>query len=140
MVTDVYTPNITSTHKLPFYLSSVRAGFPSPADDYIESPLDLNEYLIKRPASTFYVRVKGNSMIQAGIFSNDILIVDRSIEQYQNRIIVAMLDGEFTVKRLRKINGHLILMAENPEYANIHITEDRDFEVWGVVVHVIHHV
>ncbi len=140
MVTDIYNPDITQARALPLYLSKVRAGFPSPADDYIDQKLDLNDFLIKRPASTFFVKVKGDSMINAGIASGDILIVDRSRDPGNNKIIVAILDGEFTVKRVRKVRDRLYLLAENPDYEPIEITEDRDFEAWGVVLHVIHSV
>ncbi|MBP9855670.1 MAG: translesion error-prone DNA polymerase V autoproteolytic subunit [Candidatus Omnitrophica bacterium] len=133
-----YTTKIE--RKLPLYLSHVPAGFPSPADDYIEKSLDLNEYLIDHPASTFFVRVKGDSMINAGIQNGSILIVDRSLEAINNKIVVAILNGEFTVKRMKKYNGNIFLVAENPNYAPIEVTSNMDFEVWGVVVHVIHSV
>lgn len=120
------------------YLSSIKAGFPSPADDYLEKPLDLNEYLIEHPAATFFVRVKGDSMAGAGIFSGDILIVDRSIEATTDKIIVAILNGEFAVKRLKKMNQQIFLISENPHYTPIEIKEEMEFEVWGVVIHVIH--
>ena len=122
------------------FLSPVKAGFPSPADDYLEQPLDLNEHLIKHPAATFFVRVSGDSMIQAGIFNNDILIVDRSLAAVPNRIVVAVVNGEFTVKRLRRRAGRLLLCAENPAYSPLDVTGAADFEVWGVVVYVIHSV
>lgn len=126
--------------KIPLLLSPVRSGFPSPADDYIEKRLDLNEQLIDHPSATFFVKVKGDSMINAGIFSGDMLIVDRYKEATNNKIIVAAFNGEFTVKRLRKYFGKITLMPENPNYQPIEITDTTDFEVWGVVVHVIHSV
>ena len=140
MVHTIYSPQIKTQRALPFYLSPIEAGFPSPADDYIERSLDLNEYLIRHPSSTFFVKVKGDSMVNAGIFSGDILIVDRSVRSYQNRIIVAILNGEFTVKRFRKSGGSVFLIAENPDYPVLRITQDMDFEIWGVVINVIHHV
>jgi DNA polymerase V len=140
MITDVYRCDAKTQRELPLYLCRIKAGFPSPADDYIDQKLDLNQFLIKRPASTFFVKVKGDSMVNAGIFSGDILIVDRSQDPVNNKIIVAILDGEFTVKRVKKTRGRLYLLAENSDYAPIEITEGMDFEVWGVVLHVIHSV
>ncbi len=126
------------TPQIPFFLTSVEAGFPSPADDYIEKTLDLNELLITHPAATFFVRVQGESMCDAQIHTGDILIVDRSIEAKNNVIIIAIYNGEFTVKRLRKDGKQLWLIAENPKYAPLEITEESDFQVWGVVTFIIH--
>jgi len=125
---------------LPLYLSRIKAGFPSPAEDYLDKKLDLNEHLIKHPASTFFVKVKGDSMVGAGINSGDILIVDRSLEPKDKKIIVAVVNGDFTVKRISKRGDRLSLMSENPKYSPIEIKDGMDFEVWGVVVHVIHSV
>ncbi|WP_457572191.1 LexA family protein [Desulfovulcanus sp.] len=124
--------------KLPLYLSQIPAGFPSPADDYIDKNLDLNEFLIKHPAATFFVRAYGDSMREAGIHSGDILIVDRALEPKNNSIVVAVVNGELTVKRLCQKNNKLYLMPDNPGYQPLEITEDMDFEVWGVVTNVIH--
>ncbi|MDP2172368.1 MAG: translesion error-prone DNA polymerase V autoproteolytic subunit [Candidatus Cloacimonadaceae bacterium] len=124
----------------PLLGARIPAGFPSPATDYIEGTLDLNDHLIKHPASTFFVRVEGFSMIQAGIFPDDILIVDRSLEAANNSIIVAVLNGELTVKRLRIEAGRYVLLAENDEYNPIVIDEESDFFVWGLVTYVIHKV
>ncbi len=124
--------------RLPFYSSRMKAGFPSPADDYIEAKLDFNEYLVKHPAATFCVRVTGDSMKNAGINSGDILVVDRAITPADNKIVVAILDGSFTVKRLAKNKNGLFLMPENPIYEPIEIKGEMDFEVWGTVTHVIH--
>ena len=131
------TGPIPKIFRLPLFLSPVRAGFPSPADDFIDLPLDLNEHLIQHPAATFCVRAQGDSMINAGIFPGSILIVDRSLEAHQNSIIVAVLEGDFTVKRYRKLADRIILVAENPKYRPIEIRSEQDFEVWGVVVHAI---
>lgn len=130
------------THlKLPFYLSKVSAGFPSPAEDDIAEKLDLNEYLIKHPAATFLVRASGNSMINAGIYENDILIVDRSLTPIDGKIVVVAIDGQLTVKRLKKHDhGGMTLLAENPNYKPIHIQEGNDVHIWGVVTNVIHHL
>lgn len=117
---------------------SVAAGFPSPAEDYIEKTLDLNEHLILHPEATFFVRVSGDSMIGASIHHGDLLIVDRSRMPQSGNVVIAHVDGEFTVKRLRKTKSGLELVPENPDYAVIPITPDAEFEVWGVVLHVIH--
>ena len=124
--------------ELPLYTSKISAGFPSPAEDYIEKKLDLNEFLIKHEAATFFVRVEGDSMINAGIYSNDILIVDRSITAQSGKIIVAILDGEFTVKRFIKNENEVLLRPENPKYKDITINKESAFEIWGVVTFVIH--
>ena len=116
------------------------AGFPSPAEDYLEKTLDLNEHLAPRPEATFFVRVSGDSMLGAGIHHDDILIVDRSVEPRPGHVVVAHVDGEFTVKRLRKTDSGLELAPENPDYSPIALTPDADFLVWGVVRHVIHSV
>jgi DNA polymerase V len=124
--------------KLPLMLATVPAGFPSPADEYIDEKIDLNEFLIEHPLATFFVRVKGNSMIGVGIHSGDVLIVDKAIEARNNHIVMAVMDGEFTVKRLRKINNKLFLEPENPEFKSIELNENCDFQIWGVVTYVIH--
>ncbi len=125
---------------VPLYSSFVKAGFPSPADDYIETHLDLNEHLIKHPAATFLVRTSGDSMIGIGIHSGDILVVDRSLEAAHGRIVIAALNGELTVKRLYRQNGEIKLLAENPDYPPINIAESFDLVIWGVVTNVIHSV
>lgn len=130
----------THTIACPLVSSYIAAGFPSPADDHLERSLDLNEYMIKHPTATFFVRVEGDSMINAGIRSGDILVVDRALSWKQNSIVVAFLQGEFTVKRIGKKGNMLYLYAENDAYAPIAITSDMDFEVWGVVTFAIHHV
>jgi len=137
-ITEIYRADISKKQKLPLYLSKIYAGFPSPADDYLDKRLDLNEFLVKHPAATFFVRVEGDSMIDAGIYSGDMLIVDRSIEAKNNKIIVAVVNGEFTVKRFRKTKGKVYLISENSAFRPIEVNEDIDFEIWGVVVHVIH--
>jgi DNA polymerase V len=125
---------------LPLHITWIPAGFPSPADDYIDKKLDLNEYLIKHPAATFFVRVSGDSMICAGIDNSDILIVDRAVEPTHNKIIVAVLDGEFTVKRFKIKGNRVFLVPENDKYPVIEIKEGMNFEIWGVVTNVIHQV
>jgi DNA polymerase V len=123
---------------LPLFQSSVRAGFPSPADDFLEQPLDLNEHLIQHPAATFFVRVDGDSMSGANIHPGDILIVDRSLETKSGRIVIAVINGEFTVKRIRIENGTIQLEAEHPDYPPLRIQGGCDFQVWGVVTYIIH--
>lgn len=122
----------------PLYLSPVAAGFPSPAGDYIEKRLDLNEHLIRNPAATFFVRADGDSMRDAGIASGDILVVDRALEPRSGNIVVAALDGELTVKRLRREAGRLYLAPENPDYPPLEIPPEASLYVWGVVTYVIH--
>jgi len=125
---------------LPFYASRVQAGFPSPADDAVETALDLNQYLIKHPAATFFVRVSGDSMSQASIHAGDILIVDRSISPKTGNIVIAVVEGELTVKRLKIQKNQYILVPENPNYQPLVITPEMDFNIWGVVTTVIHSV
>lgn len=124
----------------PLFLNAVAAGFPSPADDFVDKALDLNEHLIDNATATYFVRAAGDSMIDAGIHDNDVLIVDRSRDPKQNDVVIAALDGELTVKRLRKQNGEVWLLPENPTYKPIRVHEDMGFELWGVVTYVIHAV
>jgi DNA polymerase V len=138
VVTDIYSFEKRTDQELPLFVARISAGFPSPADDFIDKKLDLNEFLIKHPAASFFVRVEGDSMINAGIHSGDILIVDRAIEPSDNKIVIAILHGELTVKRIRKMDNKLYLIAENPDFKPIEVNEDMDFEVWGIVTHVIH--
>ncbi len=133
-----FTADVSEKREIPFYASSVSAGFPSPADDYVELSLDLNKHLIKHPAATFYARAKGDSMINAGINDGDLLVVDRALDIYDNCIAVCIIDGEFTVKRLKKKSNKILLIPENEEYKAIEISEFNDFEVWGIVAYVIH--
>lgn len=127
-------------YHLPFYQSSISAGFPSPAEDDMEEKLDLNELLIKHPSATFFLRVSGSSMIRAGIHHDDILVVDRSLEPKSGKIVIASVNGELTVKRLHCEGKKVRLVAENEGYAPIDITEDVDLRIWGVVTNVIHPV
>ena len=137
---NIYTPDQSTEIALPLFMSSVEAGFPSPAEDYIEGSLDLNKHLIKHPAATFFVRVSGDSMINAGMYPDDILIVDRSLEATDKKIVIAVIDGELTVKRLRYRDSLLFLEPENDTCRPIKITKEMSFEVWGVVTNVIHKV
>lgn len=122
----------------PYFEADLQAGFPSPADDYLQQQLNLHEYLVKHPAATFFVKVSGDSMKGAGIFSGDLLVVDRSIAPQNGKIVVAILNGGFTVKRLRLHGKKVWLLAENPAYPPIEICEENDFQVWGIVTYVIH--
>ncbi len=125
---------------LPLFSGKVAAGFPSPADDYIEKTLDLNDLLVKKPAATFFVRAEGESMLGVGIHPDDILVVDRSLEPVVGKIIICALNGELTVKRLKSIGDSIILGAENPTYGDIVVNKEIDLMIWGVVTNVIHNL
>ena len=124
--------------KIPLLNDSVSAGFPSPADDYIEENIDLNEHLISNPFSTFFLRVKGESMINAGIKDKDLIIVDKSLIAKPGDIVIAMIDGEFTIKRLSIKNDELYLKAENNNYPDFRFKNHIDVQIWGVVIYSIH--
>ncbi|MEF2231910.1 MAG: translesion error-prone DNA polymerase V autoproteolytic subunit [Pseudodesulfovibrio sp.] len=130
-------PESASRLAIPLYLDAVPAGFPSPADDYVETALDLNRYLVANPAATFMVRVCGDSMTGAGIRDGDVLVVDRSRDPVPGRIVVAVLDGELTVKRLCRRRGRIVLMPENDVYEPIEVREGQELTVWGVVTGVV---
>ena len=132
--------NIGSSTKvtMPLFLDSVSAGFPSPATDYLENKLDLNEHLIKHPAATFIVKASGPSMVEAGILSGDLLIVDRSVTPKNDNIVIASVFGDLTVKKLRKKGSALFLVSANNEYPSIQIKEEMECFIWGVVTYVIH--
>ena len=125
---------------IPFYQSNVPAGFPSPAEDFMDLDLNLQEYLVQNPSATFCVRVTGDSMQNAGIYSGDVMVVDRALEPQNNTIVLAILDGEFTVKRIQKKGQELYLKPENSKFKPIQITEEMNFQVWGVVTHIIHKI
>ena len=122
--------------ELPLFTSTVPAGFPSPADDHIEGKLDLNEHLVRRPAATFFVRAAGESMRGAGIFDGDLLVIDRGITPQPDDIVIAIVHGELTVKRLQRRDGAWLLVAENPNFPSLPIRDDG-CEIWGVVTHSI---
>ncbi len=128
----------TKKSKIPLLTDSVSAGFPSPADDYTEENIDLNEHLISNPFSTFFLRVKGDSMINAGIKDKDLIIVDKSLIARPGNIIIAMIDGEFTIKRLSIKNNELYLKAENHNYPDFRFKNHIDVQIWGVVIYSIH--
>jgi DNA polymerase V len=137
-VLDFFTPDFSTLLELPLAGTAIAAGFPSPAEEYVEIALDLNKELIKHPASTFYARVKGDSMVDAGIQDGDLLVIDKALEPKEGSIAVCYLDGEFTVKRLAVREECVYLMPANAEFKPIRITEENDFLVWGLVAYVIH--
>jgi len=128
----------TKKFKIPLLTDSVSAGFPSPADDYTEENIDLNEHLISNPFSTFFLRVKGESMINAGIKDKDLIIVDKSLIAKPGDIVIAMIDGEFTIKRLSIKNDELYLKAENHNYPDFSFKNLIDVQIWVVVIYSIH--
>ncbi|ELS32680.1 MULTISPECIES: LexA family protein [Pseudanabaena] len=137
-VKDIYLSACHSKLELPLQTCAVSAGFPSPAEDYVEHRLDLNSYLVSHPAATFFVRAAGNSMIGASIHDGDLLIVDRSLEATHGDIVIAVVQGEITVKRLHLVRGEIALVPENAHYPTILINEHSDLHIWGVVTNVIH--
>lgn len=132
-----FKTDVSTYLKLPFVANGISAGFPSPADDFLDINIDLNKYLIKNPTTTFYGRVSGNSMIDAGINDGDLLIIDKSLEPKNNKIAVCFIDGDFTVKRIQIEKDVIWLIAENKEYKPIKVTKDNDFVIWGIVTNVI---
>jgi DNA polymerase V len=131
---------IASQCSLPLALCRVEAGFPSPADDYMEGSLDLNEHVVKHPSATYFVRASGDSMTGAGIFDGDLLVVDRSLEPIHGRVVIAEVDGQLTVKRLFKLQGRFLLQSENASYPPIELQEGNEVVVWGVVTHALHNL
>lgn len=140
MIASIELCHFSSCLKIPFYATAVPAGFPSPADDYLDKRLDLNELVIRHPAATFFVKVEGTSMVGAGIHPGDTLVVDRAVQPAGERVVVAVVDGEFTVKRIRKRGARLFLLSENPAVAPLEVPPQADFQVWGVVTYVVHRV
>lgn len=125
---------------LTFYKEAVECGFPSPARDFTEGTIDLNEELIPRPNSTFIVRARGDSMIGSGIYPGDLLIVDRSLSPRNGSIIIAVLDGELSVKELELNNDQVTLSSSNPNYSDVIVSEEMDFTIWGVCTNVVHNL
>lgn len=130
-------PDLESETKIPYFDHGVSAGFPSPALDFMETAIDLNKVLCDNPLATFYIKVEGNSMINAGIDDKDVLVVDRSLEPQNNKIAICYIDGGFTVKRIKLEKDALWLMPENPKYEPIKVSEDNQFVIWGIVTYVI---
>ena len=137
-VVAVTRPRQHRCYALPLYSCRVSAGFPSPADDYLEGRLDLNQYLVPNPVGTFFVRVAGDSMIGAGIHPGDLLVVDRCLEATHGKVVIAVIDGELLVKRLQLREGQVALLAENPHYSPLLLQGEMDLTIWGVVTNVIH--
>ena len=138
MVLKFFLPDPSSEQPLPLFLNPVKAGFPSPADNPFEEKLDLNKFLIQNPPATFFVKVEGESMVEAGIRDGDLLSVDRSIEPQDGKIVIAALGGEFTVKRIKLEGRSIYLMPENPRFPKIKVSPEEDFQIWGVVTYIIH--
>lgn len=132
-----FTPKTSNSNGAIFIDTGISAGFPSPADDFKETRISLDEELITNKEATFFAKVNGQSMIGAGLDDNDLLVIDRSLEPENNKIAICFLDGEFTVKRLKVKNGEVWLQPENPNYPIIKITEENDFLIWGIVTSVI---
>jgi DNA polymerase V len=135
---EIFAPDLGTRYRLNYFQQPVSAGFPSPAEDHVDGKLDLNQYYIKNPAATFFVRVSGDSMTGAGIHNGDLLIVDRSLEPMPGRVVIAVLNGEHTVKRLHREGDRLLLLAENANYPPIKVSELEELHIWGVVTCVLH--
>ncbi|MDH4261434.1 MAG: translesion error-prone DNA polymerase V autoproteolytic subunit [Spirochaetia bacterium] len=136
-ILEIYSALTEASLKLPILPFRISAGFPSPALDFVDMGIDLNQHLIKHPSATFYGRVKGESMKNAGINDGDLLVIDKSIEPVDGKIAVCYIDGEFTLKQIRLENGRCRLMPANKLYEPIEITEHHDLQIWGIVTHVI---
>lgn len=134
---DIFSPDTEENLGLPLSGERVAAGFPSPAEDYASLSLDLNKELIKNPASTFYARVSGLSMIDEGINDGDLLVIDKSIEPHDGCLAVCFVDGEFTLKRFEKHGMYGMLVPANKEFRPIKVTADNDFCIWGIVTYII---
>ena len=136
-VFDFYAPDFTTELERPYVDVGISAGFPSPADDFLELTIDLNKHLIKHRDSTFFAKVKGHSMKNAGIFDGDLLVIDKSLAPQDGKIAICQIDGEFTVKRIKIENEVVWLIAENEEYKPIKVTEENELMIWGIVIHSI---
>jgi DNA polymerase V len=134
---DFYSASTETELELPFVESGIKAGFPSPAEDFIDLSIDLNKELVRNPSSTFYAKVKGNSMRDSGISDGDLLIIDKSLEPVNGKIAVCFIDGEFTVKRIKIESDCCWLVPANNDFNPIKVTEENDFLIWGIVIHVI---
>lgn len=134
---EFFIPNFENSRELPFITSGIKAGFPSPAADFDETRISLDKALVKNIDTTFYAKANGQSMKGAGIDDGDIMVIDRSIEPINNKIAVCLIDGEFTVKRIKKTKEELLLMPENSDFQPIKINEDNQLVIWGIVTYVI---
>ena len=137
---EIYSADTSTNVALPFVENGISAGFPSPADDFLDASIDLNREFVKNPSTTFYGRVKGDSMINAGLNNGDLLIIDKSLEPIDNKIAVCFIDAEFTLKRIKIEKDIIWLVAENEKYQPIKVTSDNDFLIWGIVTTVIKNV
>jgi len=133
----IYKADTTTSLSLPYADDGIKAGFPSPAQDYMEISIDLNQELVKHPASTFYGRVSGLSMVDEGIEDGDVLVIDKSLEVMNNDLVVCYIDGEFTLKRINIEKEVIWLVPSNPKFPKIKVTKDNDFLIWGVVTYTI---
>ncbi|WP_294822868.1 translesion error-prone DNA polymerase V autoproteolytic subunit [uncultured Flavobacterium sp.] len=135
-----FRPDTETNASVPFISHRIAAGFASPAQDFLEERIDLNKELVKNPLTTFYITVSGNSMINAGIADGDLLIADRSLEPADGKVAICLIDGDFTVKRLKVGTDCIYLMPENPAYKPLKVTEDNNFTIWGIVTYVVRSV
>src|SRR5690554_1214388 len=136
-IIQIFSADTDSELHLPFVDEGISAGFPSPALDFIDQSIDLNRHLVKHPSATFYGRVKGYSLKNAGIDDGDLMVIDRSLEPVNGKIAVCFIDGEFTAKRIKVTKEEVWLMPDNEDYSPIKITEDNHLMIWGIVTHVI---
>lgn len=136
-IIDIFSADTETELALPYVDDGISAGFPSPALDFVDLTIDLNRHLIKNPSATFYGRVKGDSLKNAGICNDDLLIIDRSLEPTNGKIAVCYIDGEFTAKRIQISKKEILLIPENENYQPIRVTEENNFLIWGIVTHVI---
>ena len=134
---DLYAAKVDTSLELPMVDEAIKAGFPSPASDFLDLSIDLNKELIKRPNSTFYGRVKGESMKNVGINDGDLLIIDKSLEPTNGKIAICFIDGEFTLKRIKIEKNYCLLIPENEDFKPIKVTEDNNFIIWGILIHVV---
>ena len=134
---EFYIPDYSTELQLPLFDTGISAGFPSPADDFIELSIDLNKHLIKHKDTTFFAKVKGHSMKNAGIFDGDLLVIDKSLEPQDGRIAICQIDGEFTIKRIKIEKNVIWLIAENEDYKPIKVTPENDFVIWGIAINSI---
>jgi len=139
-IIEILKPDTSESLNIKLSDTPVNAGFPSPAENHLENTMDLNKTLVKNPSSTFYARVKGESMINDGVEDGDLLVIDRSVEPYENCIAVCFLEGEFTLKRVRLEGDELLLVPANEKFKPIRVKKDNDFYVWGVVRYLIKRV
>ena len=132
-----FKPNLNESHSIPLTSNNISAGFPSPADDFKEIRISLDKEIIKNEEATFYARVDGESMLDAGLSDGDLIVIDRSEEPKNGSVAVCLLDGEFTVKRLKLKNKEIYLMPENSKYSPIKIDEGNELSIWGIVTYVV---